>query len=152
MVDPTSLNKNKPPTADKLKLADPNLLTPLEWLLLQINSWDQTNPHWKAKCVELALPYCHVPKSSEPPATFNFNGLRTAAQMLEAQRKVLRSVGEGKTPAALGKTLIESLSLMLRSFESVELEDRLAAVEERTFVTEGRPTLTVIGAPEEELE
>ena len=44
MADPTKLQK--PPSAERLKLQDPNLILPLEWLLLHINDGDYTNPEF----------------------------------------------------------------------------------------------------------
>jgi hypothetical protein len=61
--------------------------------------------------------------------------------MLTAQRKVMRSIGAGTIPAVLGKMMIESLAVMIRSLDTTILEDRLEAVEANA---EGRPVLTVI--------
>jgi hypothetical protein len=140
MADPTKLQK--PPSAERLKLQDPNLIQPLEWLLLRINDGDYSNSHAKHELVKTALPYCHVPKVAEPPPNFDFSNLRTAEQMMAAQRMVMASVGEGRTTPQTAKTIIESLSLMIRCLDTTVLEDRLEQVEAQTSAAAtGRPTL-----------
>jgi hypothetical protein len=114
----------KPPSAERLKLQDPNLIQPLEWILLRLNDGDYTNPHWKHELVKTALPYTNIPKQAEPPPSFDFSNLRTAEQMMAAQRTVMKSVGEGRTTPQTAKTIIESLSLMTRCLDTTVLEDR----------------------------
>jgi hypothetical protein len=67
-------------------------LAPLERLLLEINDpMTLDKDRWRA--IELALPYCHAPKA-DSPAHFDFGNLRTAKEMLTAQRRIMKSVGE----------------------------------------------------------
>jgi hypothetical protein len=117
-------------------------LTPLERLLLEINDPMTTDKdRWRA--IELALPYCHAPKADNP-AHFEFGELRTAKEMLAAQRRIMKSVGEGKTPPQIGKMLVESLAVMIRCLDTTNLEDRLEAVEAQTNSgTMGRPVLAI---------
>jgi hypothetical protein len=135
------------PSAERIKLSDPNLLQPLEKLLLIIND-PRMHQEDYIEAITLALPYCHRPKSAEPPAMFDFSRLRTAAQMLGAQRKIMRSVGEGRTDAALGRQLIESLAIMIRCLDTTALEDRLEQVEANA--ESGRPVLTLVNAVDDD--
>jgi hypothetical protein len=140
MADPTKLQK--PPSSERLKLQDPNLILPLEWLLLRINDGDYTNPFAKHELVKTALPYCHAPKVAEPPPNFDFSNLRTAEQMMAAQRQVMASVGAGKTTPQTGKTLVEALAVMIKCLDVTTLEDRLEQVEAQvSAAATGRPTL-----------
>jgi hypothetical protein len=140
MADPTKLQP--PPSAERLKLQTPNLITPLEWLLLRINDGDYTNPRGKHEFVKSALPYCHVPKQAEPPPNFDFSNLRTAEQMMAAQRQVMKSVGEGRTTPQTGKTMVEALAVMIKCLDVTTLEDRLEQVEaQASAAATGKPTL-----------
>ena len=124
-------------------------LTPLERLLIEINDpYTTTADRWRA--MELAMPYCHAPKSAEPSANFEFGNLRTASQILAAQRKVMIAVGKGTLPAALGKMMIDSLRSMIESFAATTLESRLEEVEHNA--QGGRPQLTVVHTTDDDDE
>jgi hypothetical protein len=127
-----------PPSADRLKLANPNLLQPLEKLLLMINS-DTIDNYQRHEFIKTALPYCHAPKSSEPPVNFNFGHLKTAAEMLAAQGRVMKSMSEGFTPVQTGRAMIEALAIMIRSLDVTTLEDRLEQAEERARLNKAQP-------------
>jgi hypothetical protein len=96
----------------------------LERLLLEMND-PLTSLADQRRALELALPYCHAPKAADTPATFNINALKTADEMVEAQRKIFKSMSAGKTPIALGKMMIESLAVMIKSLDISALEDTL---------------------------
>ena len=102
-MKPTPLNQ--PLSPERLRLSNPNTLLPLEKLILMINS-DQHNDHARHEFIKTALPYCHAPKALEAPTTFNVKGLKTAAQMLDMQRRLMTSMCEGKTNPAYGRALI----------------------------------------------
>ena len=135
------------PSAERIKLSDPNLILPLEKLLLIINDPHKHHEDY-IEAITLALPYCHRPKSAEPPAMFDFSRLRTATQMLAAQRKIMQSVGEGRTDAALGRQLIESIAIMIRCLDTTILEDRLEEVERNA--QSGKPVLMVVNAVDDD--
>jgi hypothetical protein len=118
-------------------------LMPLERLLLEMN--DPLTPlSEQRRALELALPYCHAPKAAEAPAAFDLSKLKTAAQMLNAQRRIMKSVGEGKTPVALGKMMIDSITSMLKALAYVEFEARVEAHEARAKLNGGAgPRLVV---------
>jgi hypothetical protein len=140
MAAPRTLQK--PPGGDRLKLQDPNLLQPLELLLLWSNDFTTYNTERRLEFVKTALPYCHVPKAAEPPPSFDFSNLRTAEQMMAAQRTVMKSVGEGRTTPQTGKTMVEALAVMIKCLDVTTLEDRLEQVEaQASAAATGRPTL-----------
>jgi hypothetical protein len=122
--------------------AEANFGDPLTRLLVIMHS-PNVPEVVQVRAAELALPFYH----SVPTPAFDLTRLRTAEQMLEAQRRIMRSIGDGTTPASLGKQLIESLAIMIRSLDTTVLEDRLEAAEARANAGDGgRPQLTVINS------
>jgi hypothetical protein len=140
-----------PPSADKLKLADRNLLSPLEKLLLIINDGESDLDDVLNAC-RYALPYCHAPKETEEIVIPALGHLRDAASILAAQRRVARAIEAGTLTVSVGRDLISTLAIILKSYEATALEDRLEQVEaelsNRRTVSD-RPSLVIIdgGAP-----
>jgi hypothetical protein len=120
--------------------AEANFGDPLTRLLVIMHS-PNVPEVVQVKAAELALPFYH----QVPTPAFDLTRLRTAAEMLAAQRKIMKSVGEGRTPAALGKQLVESLAIMIRSLDTTELEDRLEAVEARAMHGHSAPFTVIAG-------
>jgi hypothetical protein len=145
MVKPTPLKQ--PPSQERLKLSNPNTLMPLEKLILLINS-DDHHDHAKHEFIKTALPYCHAPKALEAPKVFVVKHLKTAAQMLAMQRRIMASMCAGECSPTHGRALIESLAIMIRCLDTTALEDRLEQVEANA--ESGRPVLTIVNAVDDD--
>jgi hypothetical protein len=140
-----------PPSADKLRLADRNLLSPLEKLLLIINDDERDIDEVLSAC-RYALPYCHAVKQTDEIVVPPLGHLKDAASILAAQRRVAKAVEAGTLPVDVGRDLISTLAVMLKSYEAVALEDRLELVEaelNNRRIVGDHPQLLVIdgGAP-----
>jgi hypothetical protein len=82
-----------PPSADKLKLDDRNLLSPLEKLLLIIND-DERDIDEVLNACRYALPYCHAVKQTEdviiPPEASRTRARQGARGQAPVRRQCLR--------------------------------------------------------------
>jgi hypothetical protein len=91
---------------------------------------------------------------TEKSPSFRFGDLHSAAEILQAQRDVARAMGDGSLSPVTAKTMIEALTLMLRSYDATELESRLGAIEEEAEVAAtikvGPPMLRVIEVPSDD--
>jgi hypothetical protein len=123
------------------------LLPPLARLLVIANDERQA-PMIMASAARDALPYFHrrledVPACAIPP----LGSLKDAASILAAQRRVARAIEAGTLPVSVGRDLISTLAVMLKSYEATALEDRLEQVEAELSnrrAVDGHPQLLVI--------
>jgi hypothetical protein len=112
---------------DRLKLKDPNLLSPYERLLLIINN--RKNDDMEVlEAIRLALPYCketiaernarmQAEAASQPRIDGPFD---TSADIVAAQSRVMTLMALGALLPHVGKTFIESLALMVRTRDLTE--------------------------------
>jgi hypothetical protein len=151
MVQPTPLRP--PPSPERRRLRDPNLLLPLEMLLLQIND-PNLHPLERMDAIQAALPYCHHVKGPEPPVNFSVNGLRDAGEIMQMQRKIARAMCRGEVSPATAKAMIETLAVMVRTLDATEFEQQLAALEADEAVVrfEGPAPVRIIEVPSEDDE
>ena len=132
-----------PPSAERLRLLDPNLLQPLERLLLIAN--DPNNSQLvQMDAIRDALPYTaetiaqrnermHLEAEAQRRADdaaaaalhFDFGSLTSAKAILRAQQKVLKAVGQGALVLETGHRLVAMLDALRRSHTDVVTEERL---------------------------
>ena len=132
-----------PPSAERLRLLDPNLLQPLERLLLIAN--DPNNSQLvQMDAIRDALPYTaetiaqrnermHLEAEAQRRADdaaaaalhFDFGSLTSAKAILRAQQKVLKAVGQGALVLETGNRLVAMLDALRRSHADVVTEERL---------------------------
>jgi hypothetical protein len=145
MVDPIPLRP--PSSAERLKLLDPNLLTPLERLLLIAND---PNVHhvMQMDAIREALPYTaetvaqrnermHLEAEKQrrdddaaaAALHFDFGSLNSAKAILRSQQKVLKAVGQGALALETGHRLISMLDALRRSHTDVVTENNLLEYE-----------------------
>ena len=141
MVEPTRLHP--PPSAERLKLLDPNLLKPLERLLLIAND-PNSSSLVKMDAIRDALPYtaetiaqrnerlnleAEKQRRDDDAAAaalhFDFGSLTSAKAILRAQQKVLKAVGQGALVLETGHRLVAMLDALRRSHTDVVTEERL---------------------------
>jgi hypothetical protein len=112
---------------DRLKLKDPNLLSPYERLLLIINN--RKNDDMEVlEAIRLALPYCRETiaernerQAREATMQPRIDGpFDTSADIVKAQSRVMTLMALGLLLPHVGKTFIESLALMVRTRDLTE--------------------------------
>jgi hypothetical protein len=112
---------------ERLKLKDPNLLSPYERLLLIINN--RKNDDMEVlEAIRLALPYCKetIAERNERVARElamqpRIDGpFDSASDIVAAQSRVMTLMALGALLPHVGKTFIESLALMARTRDLTE--------------------------------
>jgi hypothetical protein len=112
---------------ERLKLKDPNLLSPYERLLLIINN--RKNDDMEIlEAIRLALPYCKETIAERNERTAREAAMQpriegpfdTAHDIVAAQSRVMTLMALGALLPHVGKTFIESLALMARTRELTE--------------------------------
>jgi hypothetical protein len=112
---------------ERLKLKDPNLLSPYERLLLIINN-KKNDDMEILEAIRLALPYCRE-TIAERNESMRFEAamqpriegpFETSADIVKAQSRVMTLMALGSLLPHVGKTFIESLALMARTRELTE--------------------------------
>jgi hypothetical protein len=112
---------------ERLKLKDPNLLSPYERLLLIINN-KKNDDMEILEAIRLALPYCKETIAERNERMRGEGAMQpridgpfdTAADLVAAQSRVMTLMALGALLPHVGKTFIESLALMVRSRELTE--------------------------------
>jgi hypothetical protein len=138
MVAPTHLRA--PPSAERLRLLDPNLLQPLEKLLLLAND-PGAHRLEQMDAIREALPYTaetvaqrnerlRLDREQElarntAELRFDFGNLTDAKAILCAERAVLAAVGNGALALEAGHRLIAMLDALRRAHADEITSERL---------------------------
>jgi hypothetical protein len=141
MVAPTHLRP--PPSAERLRLLDPNLLQPLERLLLLAND-PAAHRLEQMDAIREALPYtaetvaqrnerlrleAEAARRADGDAAaalrFDFGNLTDAKAILRAERAVLAAVGNGALALEAGHRLIAMLDALRRAHADEITSERL---------------------------
>jgi hypothetical protein len=109
---------------ERLKLKDPNLLSPYERLLLIINN-KKNDDMEILEAIRLALPYCKETMTERNERVAREAAMQpridgpfdTSADIVKAQSRIMTLMALGTLLPHVGKTFIESLALMARTLE-----------------------------------
>jgi hypothetical protein len=112
---------------ERLKLKDPNLLSPYERLLLIINN-KKNDDMEILEAIRLALPYCKETMTERNERTARELAMQpkiegpfdSASDIVAAQSRIMTMMALGAMLPHVGKTFIESLALMVKTREVAE--------------------------------